>query len=148
MENKNKVDLIEILKNNNYGMVYDCTLLKDLPDYDAGTKFLIQEFEHCGRLEYYCRFPDDENNRMPYPNYRIPRKVIDDPKWVKKKLNKDCLTDTRCRVCGSTSLRMRAKSATNDYDDGVLYYKMKVVGICPCGYENEFITFVTHTKLY
>jgi hypothetical protein len=149
MRKSSKCDLIKKLKNNNCGMVYDCTLLKDLPEYAAGTKFLIQEFEHCGKVEYYCRFPEDEeNDSMSFPNYRIARKVIDDPKWVRKTLNRGCLTDMRCRVCGGTDLLIMAKKATNDYDDGVVFYKMKMVGICPCGYENEFLTFTTHTKLY
>lgn len=133
---------------NNFGMKYNCTLLKDLPQYDAGTKFTIQEFEWCNRLEYYCQFPEDiENDRMSYPNYRIPRSVIDNPVWVKKEPDEECFTELKCRKCGGTKMLLQVPTTKYDYDDGVYYYKRKLIGICKCGHINEFLTFKTHTRV-
>ena len=131
-------------------MTYNCILLKELPNYNVGTEFKIKEFEWCNRIEYYCEFPEDvaAGRGMSYPNYRISRKVIDNPKWVKKEIDEDCLTELKCKKCGSTKMLLEAIHAPYDYDDGVYFYRMKVIGKCTCGCVNEFIEFTTHTKVH
>jgi hypothetical protein len=125
-------------------MTYDCTLLKELPDYPIGTKFTI--VKHTDREEYYCQFPDD--NGCYYANYKIPKKCIDDPKWVKKCVKESCLTDIKCKECGGTKFSIEIYDLPSYQDDGVRYYKKGIRGVCPCGCINEIIrSFTSHSKV-
>lgn len=122
-------------------MTYKCILLKDLPDFDAGTEFYIKKLDSRDD-EYYCKFPN-ENSYLKY-NYQIPKEVIDNPIWVKKELDENCLTELKCS-CGNTNLFIEPREEPSEWDDDIRYFYMSIYSICPkCGRENHIIKFKTH----
>lgn len=123
-------------------MDYNCTLLKELPDYPVGTTFKVRVKDN--KTIILNSFKDQLNKRAVY----IAESVINNPDWVKKELDETCLTELKCKSCGSAKMLLEARHAPYKYDDGVYFYRMKVIGICTCGYENEFIEFTTHTKVH
>lgn len=114
-------------------MRYICTLLKDLPEVPTGTVFRV--LGENGKITIIDRVS-------------VPTSIINNSEWVKKDLDETCLTELKCKSCGNTKMLLEARKANYDYDDGVYFYKMKLVGVCPCGCENEFITFTTHTRVH
>jgi len=85
-------------------MRYQFTLLKDLPEYPAGTVF------GCYGISY--RF-DERCKRGPYYEVYGPSKcdgirleevggVFDNPEWYKREPDFKSLLDLECPVCGET----------------------------------------------
>ena len=97
---------------------------------------MMEEYKRGDKIDYYI-----------HPDYDIPHHVINNPKWVRKELDENCLDEIKCKECGNTKLLLQALDTNHDYDSGVYYYRMKLVGVCPCGCENEFLIFTTHTKV-
>ena len=115
-------------------MRYNCTLLKDLPGYPAGTTFRMLE----------------ENGKWHVleSGLFIPSTALNSPEWVKKEIDETCLTELKCKSCGSTKMLLEGRYAGYDYDDDVYMYKIKFVGVCTCGCENEFAKFTRHTEVH
>lgn len=85
-------------------MYYTFTLLKDIPQYPAGTVF------QCEGINY----PPNRKLEHKTPHYKMidPRKkcivsipvgsVLDDPEWFKKEVDYTKLFDFKCPICGET----------------------------------------------
>lgn len=87
-------------------MNYKLTLLKDLPNYPAGTQFYY-------RLTHAYSFFRDEligmesymgltNNKYLNAGTLIPEEIIDNPEWVKKEIDYSTSLDLKCPICGET----------------------------------------------
>ena len=125
---------------------YNCTLLKDLPDYPAGTEFKVQEYIWCKQLNQWYKFKNDDGYYSSGND--IPKSVVDNPIWVKKELSDECITDMSCPHCGGTRFIIDAFDLPSKYDDGVRYFYMKVSGECvDCGAIRDFYKFQTCHRL-
>lgn len=135
-------------------MRFRLILLKDLPDYPKGTKFLLDEsyclrgknFDEIGRISYFMRLEYPENtDKTPlelerenrdygfYSRLLIPLHVINNPEWVKKEVAIGEYSDSKCPVCGSTKFLFHIRSRrTGDSYDGY-YYTSDVSFECECG---------------
>ena len=125
-------------------MRYNLILLKDTPEWPAGTVFkqngtvmhgwAFWETEGPyydiavpdGRGRYVCKNP----SKYPYGCF------LDDPSWVRREIDENYITDLKCPVCGSTQGMMFETSwyvRNMDSDDYGVQYS---VGIeCVCGHK-------------
>lgn len=93
-------------------MRYILTLLKDLPDYPAGTKFIyiadkrhydyksddFTSMECVDLLDNYLQ----NDRKYIYRRFVIPEKIINNPDWIKKEIAYFELLDIKCPICGET----------------------------------------------
>lgn len=84
------------------------TLLKDLPEYPAGTVLYITGVKRSYACEdgpfYEVSVPDDRpNSRYRILKYfRVGDSIIDDPAWFKRETDVENAVDLRCPLCGET----------------------------------------------
>lgn len=71
-------------------MIYKCTLIKDTPQFPAGTVFTAEDSEGFRGRRYECYKHDSLAS------------LVDDPKWVKKEVFVEKAKDLRCPQCGET----------------------------------------------
>lgn len=121
-------------------MRYILTLLKDLPDYPAGTQFKYSYGYDRGTInrghlmdpQPYMGLINDDNL---YNVMLIPKKIIDNPEWVKKEIDYSKSMDLRCPVCGETRGNIivcgRTCGSKSDgyYNDANVYFEYD------CGHE-------------
>lgn len=121
-------------------MIYALTLLKDLPEYPAGTIFKL----------YGMRMPDGLRKK-PFYEVGVPNKYwpghmdvkyysvgsfIDDPKWFKKEIDTDYLVDLKCPKCGKTEGNFFSTSYYGRHFDSNDYGVQFSVGFeCVCGHK-------------
>lgn len=122
-------------------MRYNCTLLKDIPEYPAGTTFTAEKIFLVYEWRYLCKFPGDAYKKQVFSN-----SIIDNPVWVRKEVDEACLTELKCSGCGSTKMELVLRPAPRRQEGRCLVYCKKLVGVCPCGCENELIEFDTHSE--
>lgn len=79
-------------------MKYKFTLLKDLPDYPAGSIFYSGAIEVREDKQYY-RYTAPGS---PYCQYCEVGGILDDPTWYRKEINWDALHSLQCLICGET----------------------------------------------
>lgn len=138
-------------------MIYKLTLLKDLPEYPAGTQFVLnafrnltgKQFDKVKSVEYYMRleYPQDVNSRedilrlenmnedyISYNRLLIPFEIIDNPDWIKKEVYQSKYCDIRCPRCRSPRflLHVNPYCAGNECDG---YYNTADITLeCECGH--------------
>lgn len=87
-------------------MNYKLTLLKDLPDYPAGTQFRYsRSYRHstdCEDLYGPIEFMGLLTDKHMYNRMLIPENIIDDPEWIRKDVDHTKSIDLKCPVCGET----------------------------------------------
>lgn len=116
-------------------MRYKLTLLKDLPDYRAGSVFIFRGMDKsCGGVPY-CRVTTYEDGRELGRPFDDPA-FINDADWIKKEIDDDLLSDLSCPKCGSTKGVFFShdyfRRDMDCYDYGVQYS----VGFeCVCGHK-------------
>lgn len=134
--------------NINRGMLYNCTVLKDLPECPAGTRFKMQPFRWNVKdnFTYTYQFPGDKEASSQ--NARISRSVVDNPTWVRKEIDESCLTELKCEACGGTRMLLNVVPAPvpRRYRHDTYYYRDRLVGECPCGHTNEIVEFTSFIK--
>ena len=121
-------------------MYYNLTLLKDLPEYPAGTEFMYFKGRCCGfysnTMVIESRIGVLKNGKaMMSTRFPFPEKIIDDPAWFKKEVNYTYLKDFKCPKCGGTQFYMfKHAYRMGDPEDG-FWYKTDLYLKCPCGEE-------------
>ena len=130
-------------------MTYICTLLKDLPEYPAGTTFTAKKVPRIGesksraKFSYLCKFDGDVYGRRVFSD-----SVMDNPVWVRKKIDENCLTELKCKFCDSTKMELSFVDIPCTHYGDIVYFRKKIVGTCACGQENELVSeFVTHSEI-
>lgn len=108
-------------------MRYKLTLLKDLPEYEAGTEFsLVQSWEYDEEYLYLR----SNGERV----FGISEKTLNNPAWFKKEIDTERLADLACPVCGSTRGVFFSHSFHNTDMDSYDYGTHFSVGFeCECG---------------
>ena len=120
---------------------YKVTVLKDLPDWKAGTTYGSIS-EHAVNEYQYCRMERDGKDVLEL--IPIAQKH---PDFVKLELDENKTVKTCCPKCGSTKMFLNNKKSEN-YDDGVRYFYATVSMYCfDCGTEKDIYTFQTHSKV-
>lgn len=115
-------------------MYYKLTLLKDLPKYPAGTKFSYWKGRtHSVFGELMGVYGKSMTNCFP-----ISEELMENPEWIKKKVDRSKLTNIACPECGGTYFELfkDVYRVGNRYDG--FHYKADVYLECPCGYERHF----------
>ncbi len=119
-------------------MRYKLTLLKDLPDYPAGTVFKYRN----GLINCLGSFKKEEfmgvaGSDSLTGGLCFPRKILDDPTWIKKEIDYDSLKDLKCPICGETRGEMSVHSFRygNSYDG--YGYASDVFFEYACGHETR-----------
>lgn len=95
-------------------MRYKLTLLKDLPDYPAGTVFYYTDdrrkvWDAFERMKFIGTSRDHMTTAFPFNP-----ELIDNPVWIRKEPDVQELLDLRCPICGET----RGRLAVNAYRIG------------------------------
>ena len=133
-------------------MKYRCTLLKDLPEYPAGTTFtaekvLFDTHSKSTQFTYLCTFQGETHG-----NFVFSDTLLNNPIWVRKEIDESCLTELKCDACGGTKMAVvlleipHTKDRAEDNNSVLVHHRKKLVGTCICGHENELVSeFVTHT---
>ena len=82
------------------------TLLKDLPDYPAGTVFYIEGVKGSHACKdgpfYEVSVPSGQPGRRDLQYLRVGGSIIDDPSWFKREADVENAVDLRCPLCGET----------------------------------------------
>ena len=82
------------------------TLLKDLPDYPAGTVFYIVNVLKSYACKdgpfYEVSVPSGQFDRRDLQYFRVGNSIIDDPAWFKRETDIENAVDLRCPLCGET----------------------------------------------
>ena len=118
------------------------TLLKDLPDYPAGTVFYIKDIRRSYACEdgpfYEVSVPDEIPNsgRRILKYYRVGNSIIDDPTWFRREIDHEHLVNLRCPLCGETHGEFFSTSYYRRNMDSDDYGVQYGIGFeCLCGHK-------------
>lgn len=112
-------------------MRYKITTLFDSPDMPIGTEIRAKEIYKSGKVAYLECYSD-----LRGYCWNAPVDKYDDPKWYKKELNEDWISDISCPKCGSTKGFLFSDSYYNsDLDDDSHGCNYSVGIECICGYK-------------
>lgn len=125
-----------------YCLIYNCVLLKDLPNMDKGSIFNFHEYYKDGKLK---------KSMIVLPGCDVPceneilLKACNNPEWVNKELDKKNLI-TVCPKCKNplSGIPFVRNDEHSTSDDCYYYYNMSAWIRCLCGYEYKLMTFHTH----
>lgn len=117
-------------------MFYKLTLLKDLPEYKAGTIFSYWK----GRMYGWCNSMVIERFMGKYGKsllhgMRISEKLLHKPEWIKMEVDFSKLTDIACPKCGGTHFDIFKYAYQKRNSEGGYDAVAEVYLECPCGYE-------------
>lgn len=122
-------------------MKYKFIQLKDLPDSPAGTVFecigIDNHWDGTSDLEnhdfYQIIIPD--GNRRYINSFRVGKSIFDDPKWFRKEVDYEKLTELKCPKCRETRADVHVKKwFVRDFDRDDYGSHAEVSLECPCGY--------------
>ena len=117
-------------------MIYNYTLLKDLPDYEKGTIFKV---ELTGKYTII--------NGAAFGGYGDIRPLINNEKWFNREIDTKSLDKLKCPKCNGTKGVLYTKEHI-EYDDGVKYTYLDLYNECICGKHYKIKRLFSHSRLY
>ena len=113
-------------------MRYKITKLYDSPEAPKGTVYhVLRESNFLGKQQYEY-YQEGET----YIRYTPIGGNFDNPKWYKKEIEYDCLTDLKCPKCSDTRGDFFSKSYyISDYDSDRYGTQFAVGFECVCGHK-------------
>lgn len=128
---------------------YKLTLLKDLPNLNAGFSVVLsEEIMEKSPYGYYFPKPNSSSNEEDL-EYSEQIDIVwehrNDPEWVKVEFDLSKAVQIRCPNCGTLGMFTYEEPERCHSDDGVYRYYVTVGLLCPhC--EHQLSTHTIHTR--
>lgn len=124
-----------------YRMINKLTLLKDLPEYPAGTVFKEVSEPYSSNGTIITRYNISKDGYRIASYLEGEKTWLTDPQWIKREVDESQYGDYSCPKCGKSKWHTDTIIGYNNDNnsDGYGYY-FAVFGECVCGFRRRLVS--------